>query len=91
VATPPDLLSLSSSRARRGPPRTSDEIVAERASLVGSIGVIFASFGFTGAMDKLGIERRVVRGMAGAARPARGMAGAARPAREGRRGAMIYA
>jgi protease-4 len=27
---------------------------------VGSVGVIFSSFGFTGAMGKLGIERRVV-------------------------------
>lgn len=37
-----------------------DEIYADKASLVGSIGVISASFGFTGAMDKLGIDRRVM-------------------------------
>ncbi|MCE8032355.1 MAG: signal peptide peptidase SppA [Halomonas sp.] len=36
-----------------------DEIVAAPASLVGSIGVIFASFGFEEAIDRLGIERRV--------------------------------
>ena len=36
-----------------------DEIIAHPASLVGSIGVIFASFGFTGAIKKYGVERRV--------------------------------
>jgi serine protease SohB len=36
-----------------------DEIIADRASIVGSIGVISASFGFVGAMRKLGVERRV--------------------------------
>jgi signal peptide peptidase SppA len=36
-----------------------DEIVCDPASIVGSIGVIGASFGFTEAMHKLGIERRV--------------------------------
>ena len=35
-----------------------DRIYVDKASLVGSIGVIISSFGFTGAMDKLGIERR---------------------------------
>ncbi len=35
-----------------------DKIFVDKASLVGSIGVIIGSFGFTGAMDKLGIERR---------------------------------
>jgi protease-4 len=35
-----------------------DEIYADKASLVGSIGVISAGFGFTGLMEKLGIERR---------------------------------
>ncbi|HSN21847.1 MAG TPA: S49 family peptidase, partial [Usitatibacter sp.] len=30
----------------------------DKASLVGSIGVIISSFGFTGTMEKLGIERR---------------------------------
>jgi signal peptide peptidase SppA len=36
-----------------------DEIIADRSSIVGSIGVISASFGFVAAMEKLGIERRV--------------------------------
>jgi protease IV len=35
-----------------------DRIYVDKASLVGSIGVIISSFGFTGAMDKLGVERR---------------------------------
>lgn len=37
-----------------------DEIYADKASLVGSIGVISASFGFDQAMNKLGVERRVI-------------------------------
>ncbi|MDG1581900.1 signal peptide peptidase SppA [Pseudomonas sp. GOM6] len=36
-----------------------DEIYADKASLVGSIGVTAATFGFVGAMDKLGVDRRV--------------------------------
>ncbi|GHE22569.1 signal peptide peptidase SppA [Halomonas urumqiensis] len=36
-----------------------DEIIAAPASLVGSIGVIFASFGFEEAIERLGVERRV--------------------------------
>ncbi|WAG80750.1 signal peptide peptidase SppA [Metapseudomonas furukawaii] len=36
-----------------------DEIYADKASLVGSIGVTAASFGFVDAMGKLGVERRV--------------------------------
>lgn len=36
-----------------------DHIYADKSSLVGSIGVTAASFGFVGAMDKLGVERRV--------------------------------
>lgn len=36
-----------------------DEIICDPASIVGSIGVIGASFGFTEAMRKLGIERRI--------------------------------
>jgi signal peptide peptidase SppA len=36
-----------------------DEIVCDPASIVGSIGVIGATFGFTEAMKKLGVERRV--------------------------------
>ena len=35
-----------------------DKIYVDKASLVGSIGVIIGSFGFTGAMEKLGVERR---------------------------------
>jgi len=36
-----------------------DEVFADPASIVGSIGVISAGFGFTDAMEKLGVERRV--------------------------------
>lgn len=36
-----------------------DRIYADPASLVGSIGVIMGGFGYTGAMEKLGIERRL--------------------------------
>ncbi|MGZ5918970.1 MAG: S49 family peptidase, partial [Hyphomicrobium sp.] len=36
-----------------------DEIYADAASIVGSIGVIFAGFGFVDAIEKLGITRRV--------------------------------
>ncbi len=36
-----------------------DEIIADPSSVVGSIGVIFASFGFVEALQKLGVERRV--------------------------------
>ncbi|BFM07150.1 S49 family peptidase [Halioxenophilus aromaticivorans] len=35
-----------------------DQIYADKASLVGSIGVTAAGFGFVGLMNKLGIERR---------------------------------
>lgn len=37
-----------------------DEIVASKASLIGSIGVIVNSFGVVDAMQKLGIERRLI-------------------------------
>ncbi len=37
-----------------------DDIYADKASLVGSIGVLIDSFGFTGAMDRLGVERRLI-------------------------------
>ena len=36
-----------------------DEIYADKASLVGSIGVTAATFGFVGVMEKLGVDRRV--------------------------------
>lgn len=37
-----------------------DEIVVNRSTVTGSIGVISRSFGFTGLMDRLGVERRVM-------------------------------
>lgn len=37
-----------------------DKIYVDKASIVGSIGVLMDGFGFTGAMDKLGIERRLL-------------------------------
>ncbi|MCU0967275.1 MAG: S49 family peptidase [Rubrivivax sp.] len=37
-----------------------DEIYVDKASLVGSIGVLMDGFGFTGLMEKLGIERRLL-------------------------------
>ena len=36
-----------------------DEIFADENSIVGSVGVIFSGFGFTGLMEKLGVERRL--------------------------------
>ena len=37
-----------------------DRIYVNQASIVGSIGVLMSSFGFTGLMDKLGVERRLL-------------------------------
>ena len=37
-----------------------DKIYVDKASIVGSIGVIMDGFGFTGTMQKLGVERRVM-------------------------------
>ena len=37
-----------------------DEIYVDKASIVGSIGVLMDGFGFTDLMDKLGIERRLL-------------------------------
>jgi len=37
-----------------------DEIYVDKASIVGSIGVRMDAFGFVGAMEKLGIERRLI-------------------------------
>jgi len=37
-----------------------DRIYVGKASLVGSIGVIMNGFGFTGLMDKLGVDRRLI-------------------------------
>lgn len=36
-----------------------DEIVADPASILGSIGVVAAGFGFEGALQRLGVERRM--------------------------------
>lgn len=36
-----------------------DAIYADKASLVGSIGVTASGFGFVGVMDKLGVDRRI--------------------------------
>ncbi|UTH74068.1 S49 family peptidase [Chromobacterium sp. IIBBL 290-4] len=36
-----------------------DKIFVDKASIVGSIGVLSDGFGFTGAMEKLGIDRRL--------------------------------
>ncbi|MES2977274.1 MAG: S49 family peptidase [Pseudomonadota bacterium] len=38
----------------------SDQIFVDKASIVGSIGVLMDSFGFTGLMEKLGVERRLL-------------------------------
>ncbi len=37
-----------------------DKIYVDKASLIGSIGVLMDGFGFTGAMTKLGVERRLI-------------------------------
>ena len=37
-----------------------DDIYVDKASIVGSIGVLLNGFGFTGSMDKLGVERRLI-------------------------------
>ena len=37
-----------------------DRIYVNKASIVGSVGVLMDSFGFTGTMEKLGIERRLM-------------------------------
>ncbi|HKX44078.1 MAG TPA: signal peptide peptidase SppA [Burkholderiaceae bacterium] len=37
-----------------------DEIYVDKASIVGSIGVLMDSFGATGLMEKLGVERRLL-------------------------------
>jgi protease-4 len=37
-----------------------DKIYVNKASLVGSIGVLMDGFGFTGGMEKLGVERRLL-------------------------------
>ncbi|MFT3856797.1 MAG: S49 family peptidase [Aquabacterium sp.] len=37
-----------------------DQIYVDKASMVGSIGVLMDGFGFVGTMDKLGVERRLM-------------------------------
>jgi len=37
-----------------------DKIFVDKASLVGSIGVLMNGFGFTGTLEKLGVERRLL-------------------------------
>ncbi|MBP6096667.1 MAG: S49 family peptidase [Methyloversatilis sp.] len=37
-----------------------DRIYVDKASIVGSIGVLMEGFGFTGLMDKVGVERRLL-------------------------------
>lgn len=37
-----------------------DRIYVDKASMVGSIGVVMEGFGFTGSMEKLGVERRLL-------------------------------
>jgi protease-4 len=37
-----------------------DKIYVDKASLVGSIGVLMDGFGFTGTMEKAGVERRLI-------------------------------
>ncbi|MDM0036393.1 S49 family peptidase [Variovorax sp. J22P271] len=37
-----------------------DKIFVDKASIVGSIGVLMDGFGFTGLMDKVGVERRLL-------------------------------
>jgi protease IV len=39
---------------------STDKIYVDKASIVGSIGVLMDGFGFTGLMDKLGVERRLM-------------------------------
>ncbi len=39
---------------------STDKIFVDKASIVGSIGVLMDGFGFTGLMDKLGVERRLM-------------------------------
>jgi protease IV len=39
---------------------SADQIYVDKASIVGSIGVLMDGFGFTGLMDKLGVERRLM-------------------------------
>ena len=39
---------------------SADQVYVDKASIVGSIGVLMDGFGFVGAMEKLGVERRLL-------------------------------
>jgi len=39
---------------------SADKVVVNRSTMTGSVGVIIRSFGFTGLMEKLGVERRAL-------------------------------
>ena len=39
---------------------SADKIFVDKASIIGSIGVLMDGFGFTGLMDKIGVERRLL-------------------------------
>lgn len=39
---------------------SADQVFVDKASIVGSIGVLMDGFGFVGAMEKLGVERRLL-------------------------------
>lgn len=39
---------------------SADVVVVDKASIVGSIGVLMDGFGFTGVMEKIGVERRLM-------------------------------
>jgi protease-4 len=38
-----------------------DRIYVDKASVVGSIGVVIEGFGFTGTMERIGVDRRVIK------------------------------
>ena len=48
----------SAPRAATTSPSAADKIYVDKASIVGSIGVLMDGFGFIGTMEKLGVERR---------------------------------
>ncbi len=50
----------SAPRAATTSPSAADRIYVNKARIVGSVGVLMDSFGFTGTMEKLGVERRLL-------------------------------
>ena len=58
-----------------------DKIYVNKASIVGSIGVLMDGFGFTGLMEKLGVERRLLT-----AGQNKGLHGSVQPAKPGAKG-----